>query len=151
MPSIPLIVDEWVIHDLRGDNLEGRQMETFQFLTRVEAKCDHLVLLHRSPWMRKAYKLMKEVNPRLRLFSRFLRNTFLLNSSKCKIVGTNEIAPLPPELRSVVPSDDLYLIELHTVVPKSTIVTTDVKLVEALSNLPNVTVRLRDEFLKNYM
>ena len=151
MPSTPLILNEWVIHDLYGENGVSRQMETYQFLVRVEGKCDHLVLLRGSPWMTKAYKLMKEPSANLRLISKFLRNTFLFNASKCRIVETNEIPALPSDLQSIVPSDDSYLISLQMLVPKSILVTTDEKLITALSSKPHFVTCLRDEFIKNYM
>lgn len=151
MSSVSLIVNEWVIHDLRGDNGEQRQRETLQFLIQVEQKCDHIVLLHGSTWMRKAYELMKDPRASLRPVSKFLHLAFLRNPSKCQILGENEVQPLPDNMQSVVPYDDSYLIQLNTAVPRSTIVTTDRSLIERLSKLPNITVSIREEFLKHYM
>lgn len=151
MSSTPLILNEWVIHDLSGENGQERQTETYQFLERVERKCDHLVLLRGSSWMTKAFQLMKESDERLVYYSKFLQGSFLSNLSKCKIFDTNEIAAIPRNVQAVVPSDDSYLIALYLTEPKSIIVTTDVKLVEALSKLSNITVRLRDEFLTDYI
>lgn len=150
MQSKPLILDEWVIHDLRGDNGEERQKETFQFLEQVDTKCDHLVLLRRSPWMAKAHKLMKESEPKLRLISRFLHLTFIRNSLKNTTLNANEIPALPQELQMLISPKDSYLIALNKAVPESIIVTTDVDLVQALSDLPNMTIRVRNEFVENY-
>lgn len=151
MPCMPLILNEWVIHDLIGDNSEERQTETLQFLKQIEVRCDFLVLLYGSPWMKKAYKLMKEPRVGLRSVSKFLQDTFLFNSSKCKVFYTNEVPSLSSKLQSVVPAKDSYLLALHTAVPESIIITTDEKLVEALSGLPSVRVSLRDDFLRGYM
>lgn len=151
MLSMPLILNEWVIEDLSGKNGQECQTETYQFLERVKRKCDHLVLLRGSSWMTKAFKLMKESDERLRYYSKFLHGSFLREPAKCKIFDTDEIASIPRDVQAVVSSDDSYLIALYLTEPKSIIVTTDVKLVEALSQLPNITVCLRDEFLKNYM
>lgn len=151
MPSTPLILNEWVIHDLRGDNGKQQQSETFRFLGQVELKCDHLVLLRGSQWMKKAYKLMKETEPRLRLVSKFLHRVFILNPLKSTILNPNEVPALPDELQAIVPADDWYLIALHKAVPRSIIVTSDLRLVQAVSNFPNVTICLRDEFLKEYL
>jgi hypothetical protein len=151
MASTPLILNEWVIHDLRGENGQERQRETHQFLKRVESKCDHLVILRGSPWATKAFELMKESDERLRYYSKFLHRHLLLEPSKCKTFDTSEIAIIPPEVQAVLPPDDSYLIALYLTEPKSIIVTTDVKLVEVLSKLSNIIVQLRDEFLKSYM
>ena len=93
MASTPLILNEWVIHDLRGDNGEQCQTEAFQFLSQVEAKCDHLVLLRGSPWMEKAYDLMREsyLNLKIRLISKFLQTSFILNPLKSATFDPEEI------------------------------------------------------------
>lgn len=150
MPSMPLILNEWVIHDLRGVNSEERQRETLQFLIEVQGKCDHLLLLHGSQWMKKAFSLMTDSRVGQRRMSRFLHRMFIRNSSKCKVFHSDDIPPLSPKMQSMVSSEDSYLVALNLAVPASTIITTDAKLLEALRELPNITIRLRDEFLKNY-
>lgn len=151
MPCTPLILNEWVIHDLSGENGQERQIETYQFLERVEIKCDHLVVLHGSSWMTKAFQLMKESDERVRYYSKYLHGSFLRNPSKCKIFYANELAKIPRNVKARVPSDDSYLIALYLTEPESVIVTTDENLVEALSKLTNIVVRLRDEFLTLYL
>jgi hypothetical protein len=150
--STPLVLNEWIIHDLEGENGSERQNETYEFLNQVERKCDHLVLLRGSMWMKKACELMKESgkSSNLRILSKFLFNTFILNPVKCKIFESNEVPPLSADLESVISTDDLYLIALHILLPGSIVVTTDTKLMEALSKSPNIIIKLRDDFLKSY-
>jgi len=150
MPSIPLIVDEWVIHDLRGDNSEERQKETLQFLHRIQEKCDHIVVLYGSVWARKAFQLMSESRLELREISKFLHRKFLRDPAKCNLVYPHDIPPIPSDVQAAVSPDDSYLIAHCLLDSKSIIVTTDEELIEALSKLSNITVRLRDEFLINY-
>lgn len=150
MSSLPLILNEWVIHDLCGENKQERQIETFQFLERIQRKCDYIVLLRGSPWMNKAYQFMQASDVQLRYYSMFLHGSFISNSAKCKIYNTDEIISIPRELKEFVPEADSYLIELHLTEPGSIIITTDIKLVEALHHIPNIAIKLRDEFIKEY-
>ena len=151
MQSTSLVVDEWLIHDLRGDNGEKRQTEALQFLEKVMVKCDRLVLLRGSQWMKKAYKLAKETQPRLRLVSKFLHGSFILNSLKSITLNRNEISTLPEMLRTAVSSADSYLVALHRTVAESILVTSDEDLARRLFDFQDMTIRLRDEFLKEYL
>jgi hypothetical protein len=150
MSSTPLVLNEWVIHDLNGDNSKKRQKETLQFLRRIQEKSDHIVVLYGSVWARKAYQLMSESRPELREISKFLHRNFLLDPQKCNLVYPHDIPPIPGDVQAVLSSDDSYLIALCLLDPESIIVTTDEGLIEALSKFSSITVRLRHEFLKSY-
>ena len=147
MPSLLIVPDEWLFYDLKGDNGEERQRETFLFLEKVKDKCDKLVILDRSPLIKKIYKLMKNSYPPVRELSKFFKNNFLLNSEKCKRL--NEVEKLAEELKSKIPRKDHYLFQILQSVPGSILITTDEKLCNLSSSL-NVSIRLRDEFLKEY-
>lgn len=151
MASTPLILNEWVIHDLSGENGRERQIETYLFLERVERKCDHLAVLRGSSWMRKAFQLMTMCDQRVRYCSKFLHGSILMNPSKCKVFDANELAAIPSSIEEIVPSDDLYLIALYLMEPESVIVTTDERLVDAVSKSTDIVVRLRDEFMTSYV
>lgn len=102
--------------------------------------------------MKKAYGLMKESSssPELRIISKFLHRTFILNSEKGKILHPEDLPPISSDLQAGVSSDDTYLVSLLTAVPEGTIVTNDTDLMETLSPHPNVKIHLRDDFLINY-
>jgi hypothetical protein len=71
MPQSSFIVpNEWLAHDLRGDNGGEKQKETFLFLEKVKDKCDKLVILDGSPFTEKIYKLMNDQRPQVRELSR---------------------------------------------------------------------------------
>lgn len=151
MQSAPLILDEWMIHDLRGDNCKKCQTEAIQFLERIFQKCDHLLVLHNSPWMKKAYQLMIESDPRVRYASVSLWVKILSNSAKCTKLYDDEIPDLPDDLQKAIGCDDSYLVALHLAVPDSTIVTTDHDLVEVLSKFNITKTSLRNDFLQKYV
>ena len=151
MASTPLILNEWIIHDLRGDNGVKRRIETFQFLQQIEVKCDHIVLLRGSPWMRKAYKLMKDSNPSHRLISKYIQSTFIINPLKHHTYEPDEVPELSSELQEIVPDKDAYLIKLAKIDPKSIIITTDGSLLESISAFKDIQISLREDFIASYM
>jgi hypothetical protein len=65
----------------------------------------------------------------------------------------NEIKTIPEDVRRLVPQEDLYLVEIYYSVEASALVTTDKPLYGALSTAqnPGINVRLRDDFLKQYL
>jgi len=44
------VVNEWLLHDLRGDNGQERQMEADRFLDTVIHRCDVIVFVMGSPF-----------------------------------------------------------------------------------------------------
>lgn len=153
MPSQRFVLNEWLLHDLRGDNGQEAQEESYRFLERLKEKCDRMAVLRGSPWMEKAYELMTYGNPPIRTFSKYLHEVILRDPKKCQFLDQNEIKTLPEDIRRLVPQKDLYLVETYYSVDASVFVTTDKPLYEALSTAqnPSISVRLRDDFLKQYL
>jgi rRNA-processing protein FCF1 len=50
-----LILDEWIIHDLQGDNGSEKQKESYKFLEKIKEKCDKIC------WI-KAYFYLRQRN-----------------------------------------------------------------------------------------
>ena len=153
MSSQCFVVDEWCLHDLRGDNAQEAQEETARFLERLKARCDQIAVLRGSSWMEKAYELMTHSNPPVRTLSKCLHQGILLDSKKCQLLDPDEIRALPDDLRGLVPQNDLYLFEAYYSANAKALVTTDQRLCQILSTAQNINVdiRLRDDFLKRYL
>jgi len=143
-----MVLDEWIIHDLLGENGERRQQEAMEFLKTIRAKCDRIVVLQEGPWMNKAYGLMKRSDQPFRGMSRFLHGAILQDPRKAVRLMPQEIQDIPYEIS--VPEKDRYLVDTYFSARADVLVTTDEPLKEALSDT-NVNVRLRDEFLKEYL
>lgn len=145
------VVDEWLVHDLLGENGEAAREQTFGFLQRLVAICDRIVVARPSPWVEKAYRLMKESNPPTREMSRFLRLTVLQDSRKCRYIDLEGESSLPADLAAQVPREDLYLVKTYRLADATAIITSDMRLRDALARFPAILVRLRDEFLTEYL
>ena len=61
-----LVLNEWVFHDLLGENGEAVQRETAVFLNDFYTSHDKLVLPREPRWSQKAYQLMTLGDARLR-------------------------------------------------------------------------------------
>ena len=141
--ALLIIPDEWLVHDLKGNNGEKAQREAHSFLEKVRVRCDRLVILEGSPFVSKVYKLLfRDARPHVRLISRFFSCGFLHNSEKC--IKLTDVKGLPANLQDMVPCEDRYLFEIRETLEKGVIVTTD----QSLMSLPEV--KLRDDFLEKY-
>lgn len=144
-----LVVNEWVIHDLLGENGDQRLRETRRFLEVLIERCDRIVVLRGSPWMRKAYRLMRRVDPLSRGLSRLLQG-ILQDQGKASLLDPWDVRSFPSHLQEHVPEEDRYLIETYFSAGAEALVTTDKRLRDALSG-SDVEIRLRDEFMNEYL
>jgi predicted nucleic acid-binding protein len=144
-----LVLDEWVIHDLKGENGPHRRQEADLFLDRIRERCERVAVLSDSPWIRKAKRLMKETDSLTRQASRKLHGLILRDQNKTQYVdelGFQEI-PFP------VPPDDQYLVQTYIAANADVLVTSDQRLFEALQapDCAGINVVLRNGFLRQYL
>ena len=151
MASRSFVLDEWLLHDLRGDYGMEAQYAAKKLLRRIHGNCDHIVTVKGSPWMAKAFQLMKYADPLTREAAQLLHLGFLRNSRKCKLLEANQFQAVPAAVAAAVPTDDLYLVEASMTVGAEALVTTDGGLRDALAAVPGITVAIKDDFISGYM
>ncbi|MDV3278227.1 MAG: hypothetical protein LYZ69_07155 [Nitrososphaerales archaeon] len=138
-----IIPDEWLIHDLRGDNGEESQRVAVDFLGRVVRKCDRIAILRGSPFADKILALMmKDEGVKVRRLARYFRLQFIQNSKKCVVLPSGR--DIGVDLSTKVPAADRYLFETREALGEGLIVTAD----SDLFGLEGV--RMRAEFLREY-
>lgn len=147
------ILDEWVFSDLKGNNGEGKQMETREFLILLVKICDKIVILKNSPITNKILDLMSVQVPAIRQFNRFFEQKILRNSKKTLLVKQEELKPLGESMRVSLHRKDHYLIQTCLAVNKATFVSVDGRLANQLDLFPSIKARLkmRDEFVSEYL
>ena len=89
-----LVLNEWVFHDLLGDNGEAVQRQTAAFLNAFHASRDKLVLPGEPRWTRKAHRVMTQGDARLRNTSKQFQ-TLIYNSDRAVDVQTTERVDVP--------------------------------------------------------
>lgn len=138
-----IIPDEWFIHDLKGDNGEERQSETFSFMEKVFEKCDRLAVIVGGSFMNKFNNLlMSDSRLKISLSSRYLNLAFFINPSKS--IKLTIVQELNEEIKNQIPIGKEYLYQIYQTLGEGKIITTT----KDLENIPNTY--FRDEFLSDY-
>lgn len=152
--SVPIVLDEWLFHDLLGENGLEKQRETFQFIYKLVDVCDRIVLLESSPFVLKFWDFVKKSGsePKLRAISQFLKTSILTNSLKTIKLGKDEIKPVPEHLIKLIPLSDHYLLQAHLKLKNSFIVTTDGGWdFKKLAKQKTIAIKKRDQFIADYL
>ena len=149
-----IVLNEWMFHDLWGENGEEKQKQAEQFLRAFQDTSDQLVVpapgQHR--WLDKVYELMERshLDSRLRLISRFFRS-LIENSERAFRMQPEDTIAVPCEMLVQLPEEDVYLVSAHLSSNADVLVTTDHELYESLVDSGLVACELRDEFLAHYL
>ena len=153
MPGERLVINEWLLHDLQGDNGLQSQAQSGAFLKRLITAGDRIAVVRGSPWARKAYALMRSGNPIPRILSQLLFLGILLDPAKSTYVDGEQLRPLPPDLAEEVPQSDVYLFQAAIETNSRIIVTTDARLIERAQSASAHGIQLqhRNGFLDQYM
>ncbi len=144
-----IVLNEWIFHDLWGENGESSQRETVQFLSALVQSADILIVPSEPRWSNKANRLMEFTDARRRVISKVFRS--LYDDSERTIRIRADIAEIvPDELLSRLPEKDVYLVYAYLLGNADVLVTTDVPLWESLADSDLVTCQMRDDFLADY-
>lgn len=99
--------------------------------------------------MVKAYNLMLYTDPLRKEFGKLLSDIFY-NQNLCTLFDENELGPLPENIAKQTPEEDHYLVQLYLASDADLLVTSDLKLHDALASVESIKVKLRDDFLQDY-
>lgn len=144
-----LVLNEWVFHDLLNDNGQADFQATANFLFAFARSNDQLVVPAEQRWIAKAYQLMRMSDPPQREASKLLRS-LIFNSSRARIITTDDLSTLPRSSYDWVPSEDAYLIVTYDVAGADVLVTTDEPLARAIDEHNGIHYQMRDDFLQSY-
>lgn len=144
-----LILNEWVWADLAGDNGQTKELETFEFLQKVYAGNDRIVIVNQSPSMTKFWSLCRETQYPKRGYAKYIKNNFVYSSTKCLLLEHQELPVLPEPLNTRVKSDDQYLVRALRSVNGSLLVTTDAPL-KIILDEHKLACQGRNQYLTTY-
>ena len=144
-----VVLNEWVFHDLLGDNGSESQRETANFLNALFSSSDILVVPDERRWIRKAYDLLTLAEPHLRNTS-LQFHTLIKDLNRAIHPWMAQLEPILADLLDRTPEKDRYLVSVYLSANADLLVTTDIPLHDSLSQ-SDVRCRMRDEFLANYL
>ena len=145
-----IVLNEWIFHDLWGENGELRQQEAERFLRALVQSADTLIVPNEPRWTGKANHLMRFSDSRRRVISKVFRS--LYSDSERTIRIRADIAEIvPEEVLRQLPEEDVYLVSAYLSADADVLVTTDVPLYKALADRDFVTCRMRGDFLADYL
>lgn len=150
MPAKCYVFNEWVLHDLGGENGPEARSEAVRLLERLRNSGDRIAIATGSPWVQKAYSLNRSRDPEVLGLSRFLHGGILTNRRVCLWLDPAELEPLPEDEKTRLPPEDVYLVELYRAANADLIVTTGEELLETADQL-GIRIARRDDFLAEYL
>ena len=125
-----LLLNEWIWHDLSGENGVARQREAVGVLLKIVDGTDQLVVVAGSKFQEKLFRFLKSGRPEHRSMAAVIKS-LMLDRARAIIVDGEDLAAIPPEMAEHCNPDDHYLVRALIAVPGSTLVTTDGALLAA--------------------
>jgi len=147
--SKSFIIDEWIWHDLSGENGEEKRRESFKFLHLVFEKCDKIATIKNSKFEKKFFNFSERTDPFSHKIMKFYRNYIFYNSEKYIRLNDEECEQISEDIPSEINQDDHYLVRLYYNL-HCPIITTDNPLLKVLENY-QIQCEHRDNFLPHYI
>ena len=144
-----LVLNEWIFHDLLGENGPDAFRGTAAFMARLDDSDDKVVMPTEERWRRKAYQLMTATSPAQRQVSKLL-HSLLRNTDRCIRFLPTDVPMSSQGSYNWAPSEDVYLIEAYVASNADLLVTTDETLFEKAAENGQFTCQMRDDFLAGY-
>ena len=147
-PPLPIIINEWLLHDIRGDNGLPAQQRVESFLETLRSGTARIIVIKGSKWDIKAWGLWNYTDTNVRLLSKLLYLGVLIDPLKCQYLNPDQVQALPQDLAEQVPLDDVYLFQTALAGGAQRIITTDGRLINLVSRATQHGIQLiaRDVF-----
>ena len=144
-----LVINEWIFHDLLGENGPKAFVEADNFIQKLFQSDDSIVMPFEQRWRGKAYQLMTSPSAGIRQVSQ-LFHRLLRDSNRCIVVNHDDISSVPEGEYDWAPTEDVYLLQAYDASKADLLVTTDETLFERVVEHGQFTCQMRDEFLASY-
>jgi hypothetical protein len=147
-----LVINEWILHDLSGDNGSVCQRSSAETLIRLVSGPFQICIADGTPWTDKAAGMAYQLDPFARKLIRFLHVRLLIDSSKCLRLNFDQVqldsfSKTDRETIEKAPGDDRYLIAVFLRARAEELVTSDSNLLAAFAVDPTVHMVHRVDFI----
>lgn len=144
-----LVLNEWVFHDLLGDNGPDAFRQTAAFMARLDDSDDKVVMPTEDRWRGKALQL-ETVSDFVRREVCQLFLGLFYDSDRTIRLRTGDIPRETQGAYSWAPRKDVYLIEAYVASNADLLVTTDETLFDKVSEQGQFACKMRDDFLAGH-
>ena len=144
-----LVINEWIFHDLLGENGEDRFRETARFVLELHDSDDTIVEPNEERWRGKALRLESASDFQHRAVCQLFLRLFY-DSDRTRRLGPDVIQELPVDTYDWAPPEDVYLLQAYDAAKADLLVTTDETLLEKVVEHGQFSCQMRGEFLVGY-
>ena len=144
------MLNEWFFHHLALENGETNFRETGRFLASLQNSADRLVVPDKKRWRDKAFRLIGNGIPQVRLAGRLFNNILRDSEPDSLDHCRRDAVILPVDRYSGIPEEDVYLIRSYVASKSDLLVTSDTGLCQACESISAINCQLRDDFLKKF-
>ena len=145
----PLVLNEWILHDIAGDNGTENQESASRVLVTLLHGETKLVVMRGSRWVAKVYQIWSTTDPVVRSLIRQLYLEILIDSRRGLLRAPDCCSSVPSAWIEGVPEDDAYLVSTYYFGHADILVTHDEKLMSILQSQGHVNVVSRREFMNS--
>lgn len=142
-----VVLNEWLLHDIRGDDGPTGQLRAIEVIERLRAGGAVLCVMSPSPWLKKAYHIWLHTDPTVRDINKALWLSVLTDSNKTFWLISSEVSPAAKAAAELAPMSDRYLIETAISSAAQVVVTTDQPFIDLFARSTEVSVIHRDSYL----
>ena len=144
-----LVINEWIFHDLLGENGLERFRSAAAFLVKLDGSNDRIVMPAEARWRGKAFQLMTATSPAQREVSKVM-HSLLRDTERCIRLENDDMPEESLTSYDWAPEEDVYLLQAYSAASADLLITTDEELFEKARERGEIACRLRDEFLSSY-
>ena len=146
-----LVLNEWVFHDLLGENGAPAFEETTAFLVAFQRSNDKLIVPAEVRWREKAFRLMQLSDLRGRAISKLFQS-LLRDADRSIWIPPGELEiRYRDRIPDQTPPEDVYLVIAYLSGEADLLVTTDQPLFDALWETDAINCLIRDDFMHAYL
>lgn len=130
-----LVVNEWLLEYLIPGTEFGKKAQVNTFFNLFFKSSSKIVIGRATPFISKYYRYLGQYGYDFVFKKNYkkLYELLFLNSTRTIIVEKEETKHIQEEKLSGIHNDDWYLLDLAFTVPDSTIISTDSRLIDAVS------------------
>ena len=148
LPARMLVINEWLFHDITGENGQPAQRETARFLRQFEQSDDKFAVLWGSKWIDKSHDLMTHTDLLIESLSILVQN-LIWASDKCLMLHPDDVEnAAPQDAIDAAPDEDIYLIQTYYAADADLLITTDEGLHDAFASRQDVDIVFRKRIPK---